>query len=145
MSVAAGGVEAIPFGLLVFVAGSLLAANVWGVVDARLATTAAAGEAARAYVEAPDPAVASDAASQAARDAIAGHGRDPDRLRLELVHEHGQAWGRCVRVTAVARYSVPAATIPWIGGWGDATEVASSHSELVDPHRAGIPGAVSCG
>ncbi len=141
---AVGGVEAIPFGVLVFVAGSLLAANVWGVVDARLATTAAAREAARSYVEAPDASAAERDAAGAARQALAGYGRDPDRLRLQVDRERGRAWGRCVRVTVLAGYSVPVAAIPWVGGWGEGVEVSSSHSELVDPHRAGIPGAAAC-
>ncbi|MGV3758684.1 MAG: hypothetical protein ACO1PW_03960 [Actinomycetota bacterium] len=41
------GIEAIPFGLLIFVLGGLLLANAWAVVDAKLATDAAAREAVR--------------------------------------------------------------------------------------------------
>jgi Mg2+/Co2+ transporter CorC len=37
-----GGLEALPFGLLIFVVGALLIANVWAVVDAKLAVSAAA-------------------------------------------------------------------------------------------------------
>jgi hypothetical protein len=36
---------------------------------------------------------------------------------------------------------VPALTIPWIGGLGSGIEVTSSHSELVDPYRSGVPGS----
>jgi hypothetical protein len=45
------GIEALPFGFLVLVAGSLLLANAWAVVDAKFAASAAAREAVRVYVE----------------------------------------------------------------------------------------------
>ena len=50
-----GGIEALPFGLLIFVVGSLLIANAWAVVDAKFATDAAARQAVRTFVEADDP------------------------------------------------------------------------------------------
>jgi hypothetical protein len=43
-----GGIETLPFGLLVFVVGSLLVAQAWAVVDAKLAVDAAASRAATA-------------------------------------------------------------------------------------------------
>src|SRR5207248_1263005 len=48
-----GGIEAVAFGVLVFVLGLLIVVNAWGVVDAKVAAAAAAHDAARAYVEAP--------------------------------------------------------------------------------------------
>ena len=53
-----GGIEALPFGLLVFVVGSLLIANAWAVVDAKFATDAAARQAVRTFVEGTDEAAA---------------------------------------------------------------------------------------
>src|SRR5919202_3284931 len=67
----AGG-EALPFGVLVFVFGVLLIANAWAVVDAKLAVSAAAREATRAYVEAPPGGDAMAAADAAAREAVDG-------------------------------------------------------------------------
>ena len=43
------GMEVIPFGLLTFVVGALLVANAWAVIDAKMAVSAAAREATRAY------------------------------------------------------------------------------------------------
>jgi mannose-1-phosphate guanylyltransferase len=57
-----GGIEVIPFGILTFVIAMLVIANAWGAIDADLATTSAAREAVRAFVEAPDE----DAAQQQA-------------------------------------------------------------------------------
>jgi hypothetical protein len=134
-----GGIEALPFGLLIFVAGSLLIANAWAVVDAKLATDAAARQAARTFVEATDEQLAFDAAAEAGRAAIAGHGRDPDRAAITPVGAFGLA--RCDRATFEATYEVPALSIPLIGGYGTAPfAVRSSHSEIVDPFRSGLDG-----
>jgi hypothetical protein len=134
-----GGIEAIPFGLLIFVLGALLIANAWAVVDAKFATDAAAREAARAFVEGRDEATAFAAAEQAGRDAIAGHGRDPDRARVGAVGAFGLE--RCERATFEAVYEVPALSIPLIGGYGTAPfRVRSTHSEVVDPFRDELDG-----
>lgn len=137
---AVGGLEAIPFGLLVFVVGVLLIANAWAVVDAKLAVTAAAREAARTWVEGDGETLD---AQQAARDALLGHGRDPERLVLDLQAPTG--FGRCAPVVVRATYTVPALALPWIGGFGDGFDVSARHSERVDPFRDGVPGeAASC-
>jgi hypothetical protein len=138
------GVEVLPMGLLVFVVGALLVANAWAVVDAKLAGGVAAREAGRAYVEAATEADAVARADRAGREVIEGHGRRGDRLRLTVAHEADQAWGRCVRVTVTARYRVPALTLPWIGGLADGFEARSSHSERIDPYRAGLPAGGRC-
>ena len=36
---------------------------------------------------------------------------------------------------------MPALTLPWIGGYGHGFTVTSTHSELVDPFRNGVPGS----
>ena len=41
-----GGIEVLPFGVLIFVVGSLLVANAWAVVDTKFMVTSAAREAA---------------------------------------------------------------------------------------------------
>jgi hypothetical protein len=150
-----GGIEALPFGLLIFVVGVLLIANAWAVVDAKLAVDAAARQASRHYVEADvggghTADEAAEAAVRAGLDALAAHGRDPAAASLGLSSLEpvgGQeGFSRCARATFTARYEVPALTIPWIGGFGDGFAVTSSHSELVDPYRDGVPGsAEACG
>jgi hypothetical protein len=136
---AVGGLEAIPFGFLVFVVAVLLIANAWAVVDAKLAVTAAAREAARTWVEGDG----SDTdARSAAADALLGHGRDPDRLTLDLAAPTG--FGRCAQVVVSASYTVPPLALPWIGGFGDGFEVSSRHAERVDPFRDGLEGEAAC-
>jgi len=150
-----GGIGALPFGLLIFVVGILLIANAWAVVDAKLAVDAAARQAGRSYVEADvgDAFTAGDAeaaAVRAGREALAVHGRDPEAASVALTGLDtvgGQVgFTRCARATFTARYEVPALTIPWIGGFGDGFQVTSTHSELIDPYRDGVPGsAEGCG
>lgn len=134
-----GGIEALPFGLLIFVLGALLMANAWAVVDAKFATDAAARQAARTFVEGADTATALAQAQEAGRAAIAGHGRDPARARIQPVGSPQLV--RCERATFQVEYEVPALSLPLIGGYGRAPfRVRSTHSELVDPFRSGLPG-----
>lgn len=146
----AGGIEALPFGVLVFVVGTLLVANAWAVVDAKLAVDAASRQATRHFVEAEvagtgavDDAAAS--AREAGLAALAAHGRRAERADVRLtglVPAPGQAgYSRCARATFTATYVVPALSLPWIGGFGNGIDVVSSHSELVDPYRHGVPGS----
>jgi hypothetical protein len=151
----AGGVEALPFGLLTFVVGSLIAVNAWAVVDAKFAVDAAARQATRSYVEAEiDGAgggasdrtrAAEDAAVEAGLAALTAHGRDPAAAQVALTALEpvgGQSgFTRCARATFTASYEVPVLTLPWIGGFGHGIDVTSSHSELVDPYRSGVPGS----
>ena len=127
-----GGIEVLPFGMLIFVVGTLLVANAWAVVDAKLAVDAAAREAARTFVEGDGRPAGDAAARRRRREAIAGHGRDPGRLVLEL---RAPAGLRPLRrsSTVGATYPVPAVPLPWIGGVGDGI------SGRRPPRRAGRP------
>jgi hypothetical protein len=145
-----GGIEVLPFGLLVFVVGTLLVANAWAVVDAKLAVDAAAREAARHFVEADVPAAddfgdAEAAARRAGYEALAAHGREAARSTVQLAaleSPDGQVgFARCARATFTARYDVPVLRLPWIGGFGSGLDVTSRHSELIDPYRDGVPGS----
>lgn len=135
-----GGIEALPFGLLIFVLGALLIANAWAVVDAKFATDAAARQAARTFVEGSDTDTALADALAAAREAIAGHERDPDRAEVRAVGVLELA--RCAQAAFEVVYEIPALSLPLIGGYGRAPfTVRSTHRELVDPFRNGLPGA----
>lgn len=131
----AGGLEAVVFGLLVFVAGSLLLVNAWAVVDANLAAANAAREAVRAFVEATgDVEVARAHASAIALEVIEGHGKDPSRARLEWSGD----LERCATVTATVSYSVPTVFVPWLHVFGGDIRTSAHHSEIVDPYRGGL-------
>ncbi len=138
------GIEAIPFGLLLFVAGALLIANAWAVIDVKMAVNAASREAARRYVEATDHASGRQAADDAAREALAGHGHNPDRATISGPDD-ASAFTRCNRISFRVSYPVPAISLPFIGGFGTGFTVSSTHSELVDPFRNDVPGEAVCG
>lgn len=138
----AAGAEVVPFGFLVLVAGALLVANLWGVVDARATAASAAREATRAFVEAPTTGDGDEAATAAAATVVEGAGRDPSRLTL--VRQDGEDFTRCRRITYEAGYPVPALRLPWIGGFGQAFVARARHSEIVDPFRSGLSGEASC-
>ena len=135
------GAEGLVFGFLIFVVGLLVVANAWAVVDAKIAVTAAAREAARAYVEAPSAPEAALAAQAAAESAIVGHGRE-GRPRLELA---GEPFGRCARISIEAEYDVALAAIPVVAVSDRVFTVAARHSEVVDPYRSsGATGFAKC-
>ena len=132
--------EVLPFGLLTFVVGALLVANAWAVIDAKIAVSAAAREATRAFVEAPvdtDPFMSAEAA---ARSAIEGAGRDPAELVLTPLEA---TFARCETVTFQASYQIPALRVPWVGGFGDGFTASARHAEVVDPYRTGVPRTVN--
>lgn len=132
-----GGLEVLPFGFLVLVVGVLLVANVWAVIDAKVAAESASREAARAYVESNDDAAALDTSRAAAREAMRGHGRDDERARY--VPPTDASFRRCARITWTVEYDVPTLTLPWIGGLGGGVITArASHSEVIDPYRSGV-------
>ena len=136
-----GGFAGLLFGLLLFVAGTLLVAFAWGIVDTKSALVDAARRAGRTYVQSPDPVVAARDATLAAADTLAGYGRDPSRGRVRFESE---GWGRCDRVTVVVSYPSPLLYLPFVGRVGTGQSVQADHSELVDPYRSGLPGAAAC-
>ncbi len=135
---AVAGIEVLPFALLLFMIGTLFVANVWAVVDAKLAVGAAAREATRTYVEADDPAGADALAREVALETLAAHGRgDAGRITIDPP-ELDRPFGRCTRVTITVHYRVPALALPWLGGLGDGIDAVATHSEVVDAYRGGL-------
>lgn len=137
-----GGLEALPFSVLVFVGGSLLLLNAWGVIDARFAVASAVREATRTYAEAADPVSGDAAARHTAREAMESYGRDPDRLHLSTPQGR---FVRCARVSYTATYPVPAVRVPFVGGFGGDVVVSVTHTERIDDLRSRLPGEARCG
>jgi hypothetical protein len=133
------GLEALAFGVLVFVFGTLIVVNAWAVVDAKFATSAAAREAVRAVVQSERPdltaAQLEARAAAAARQAFAAHGYAAaptlidTRLRL----------ARCATVAVTVELEVAATVVPGLAA--PATyPVRSTYAEVVDPFRSGLEG-----
>ena len=136
-----GGIEVLPFALLIFVVGILLVANAWAAIDAKMAASAAAREAARPYAELPAGSDAGDGwarAAQAGADAFAAYDLPADRLELRPVLDPGPT--RCARVVVEANIRLPIIVVPWVGGFTDGLVIRARHSELVDPYRSGLEG-----
>lgn len=136
---AVGGLEALPFGVLVFVVGTLIVVNAWGVVDAKMTVAGAAREAVRAYVEAPVGSDAEALAHTAAQQTMNALGRTAREPQVTL----SGAFTRCARVTATVAYPIPALRLPWVGSLGSFT-ARSTASEVVDPLRSGVAGEATC-
>jgi len=137
-----GGVEVLPFGLLIFVALALVIANAWAVVDAKMAAEDAAREAGRAFVEAHDPSAAPGAARAAGRAAVAGVGRDPSRLDISI---SAAAYERCEVVQVATGYRMAALTVPFVGRLGSGLVVHGHHREVIDPFASGLGPRNRCG
>jgi hypothetical protein len=142
----AGGMEVLPFGLLVFVAGTLFLVNVWGVVDTRFAADAAAREAARWVVESASQAATPEqvraGAAEVARATMADHGR-PRAIDVR-VDPPGATFVRCERIRVTVVADVPAIRLPFLGGFARSFEVRATRSEIVDPTRAGVACTATC-
>lgn len=138
-----GGFAGLLFGLAIFVIGTLLVAYAWSVVETKAAASAAAREAARSYVQAPNAVVGIDAARQAALAALTGRVSSPGRAAVELT---SGVFGRCQRITFSVSYPAPALELPLVQTIGPlgGHMVRAEHSELVDPYRTGLPGVARC-
>lgn len=137
----AGGFGGLLFGLLFLGVGTLLVASAWGVLDTKFAADAAARQAVRTYVEAPDASAAATRAEEAADASLAGYGRDPSKAVVTLV---AGRFARCARVTIQVSYPAPVVVVPWVGEVATGGTVSARHSELVDPFRTGLAGTSSC-
>ena len=139
-----GGWEVIPFGILIFVVGSLFIVNVWAIVDARLAVGDAAREGARAYVLATNPVDAEHGEQAAVATSISGRGHHHREIVVApVVVDPG--FVRCATVTVRVSEQVPAIVLPFIGGFGHGFNVTGTHRELIDPFRADLPAESACG
>lgn len=141
----AAGVEAVPFGVLVFVTGTLLAVNVWSAVDARVAVDGAARDYLRAYTAAPDPGVARASGRSAAASSMAARRSGAANAR---VTDPPEPFGPCRPATVVVELATPTIRAPFVGSLGTTT-VRAVRTELVQPHGAardapGATGATPC-
>jgi hypothetical protein len=131
------GAEALLFGTLVLVTGTLVATAAWGVLTSRAALDDAAREYLRAYTEADSPVAAIAAGREAARTSLAGDGVDADVVML--VEPDPSTFGPCAEAGVELHLDRPAIRLPFVEDFG-AVRVEVRHAELVDPHREMAPG-----
>ncbi|WP_419915513.1 hypothetical protein [Candidatus Poriferisodalis sp.] len=135
------GAEVLPFVVLVFIGGTLVFAQAWAALDAKIAAVAGAREAARTFVEHRGPRFgdAADASVAAGMQAMSGH-----RLSGEAsVRPVGTTrLRRCERVTFEAAREVPRLAL--LGSRWSPVTVGARASEIVDPFRHGLRGRAPC-
>jgi hypothetical protein len=135
------GLEALIFGVLVFVFCTLILVNGWAVVDAKFATNAAAREAVRTVVQSPAPGGEASMIASArgpAQLAAAAHGFAPDEVGIERPEGASvlePCRGAPVRLAVEVR--VPATLLPGFQTRA-AYVVRSVHEEQIDPFRSGL-------
>jgi hypothetical protein len=134
-----GGFEAVAFGMLVLVMGTLIIGNAWGVIDARTAANEAAREAARAFATAPaqTDAQAEDLAQHTAAATLAQLGWRGPGFSVRRVQG---SFVRCALVTYEVDIAVPVLRLPWLQAGVSVFRATATHSERVDPYRSGVPG-----
>jgi hypothetical protein len=133
---AVAGVEALAFGALVFVLGTLLVANLWAAVDGRSAADGAARAAARAVLLADPGSDAAAVADRAALAALAAHGVPADRTVDVRVRG---TLARCEVVEVTVAHQVPLVVLPSVGVGRRVVTVRSTHAAVVDPFASGLP------
>lgn len=145
------GSESLVFGCLIFVVGTLLVVNAWGVVDARMTADAVARQVARTLVEAdPDDGLGADLRSVAA--GVADQMGRPTAVTLgyrdaggSAVTDPAKLLVRCQRVTVTATLATSTVHLPFVDNdWGPPWQVTGTHTEVVDPFRSGLPGEADC-
>ena len=129
---AVAGLEGVMLGVLVLVAGSVVVAHAWSVVQTRRTLDGAAREYLRSYTEADDPDAASAAGRRALDDVLNGEGS----RRVDVVTRlpDPATFGPCARSTVSLSAVVPGVHLPFVGDLASTT-VEVTHSELVDAHR----------
>ena len=142
---AVGGVEGLAFGVLIFVMGTLVIANAWSVIDTKMAVSAAAREAARAYVESGSPS-GEASARRAAEATMRGHGHRSEDVVVEITSDGNlTAYRRCESAIATVTAAVPQVALPLLGRHASVTSVQATHAEVIDPYRSGLEGTAACG
>lgn len=135
------GAEALAFGVLIFVIGTLIVVNAWAVVDTKMAASAAAREAARLVVESPDLSYAElqGRAQAVAQATVHGHGKELAQLgTVSFGLGTDGRLTRCERITVRVPISLPTVELPLVSGFGGSFQLTGTHTEIVDPFRSGL-------
>ena len=136
-----GGLEALVFGILIFILGTLVIVNAWAVIDVKMQLAGAARDGVRAFAQAGPTSDPMAVATAAARTVMVDQGRDPSRMTVI----GSGSLARCARVALKVSYRVPLITVPLLGGFGYGFTASARDSQMVDPYRSGLPGEAACG
>ncbi len=129
---AVAGLEGLMLGVLVLVAGTVLVANAWSVLEVRRSLDGAGREYLRAYTQAASPTDALASGRRALHDVL--DGERGSMAGVEVTEPDPSWFGPCASATVTLSATVPAARLPFIGTIASTT-VEVTHTELVDAHR----------
>lgn len=143
------GAEALAFGVPIFVLGTIMIINAWGVVDAKSAANAASREVSRYVTESvgiDPPELVHERARSVAVLTLRGHGFAESRLQqVQVTAPGGQGLVRCALVRSVVTVRVPTVRLPLFGAFGGTYDVRGRSEERIDPLRTGLDGEVRDG
>ncbi len=131
------GLDALLFGTLILVAGTVLIVNLWSVVETRTALDAATREYLRTYTASADGPTAAVRADAAARTVLEQRGTPLRSLQIDPPEV--ARFGPCEPSRVQLNATVPAVRLPFLDDLG-ATVVSVSATELIPPHRELAPG-----
>ena len=115
-------------------------ANLWVVLDAKMAVSSAARNAVQAYVEQSTPADAESAARAEASELLSA--RFPERWTTQTSADRFE---RCQPIAIRVAVDIPLIAVPFLGSLGGTKTVSATHRSRIDPFRSGVPGEVDCG
>ena len=128
-------------GCIVLVIGLVFVfSNLWMVLDAKMAVSGAARNAAQAYVEANSQQGAESAAQTEVRELLAP--RFAGRWNAETTIGRFE---RCQPISVEVSVTLPLIAVPFLGSVGGTKTVSARHASRIDPFRSGVPGEVDCG
>jgi hypothetical protein len=130
----AAGVEALPFGVLVFVTGTLIAVSAWGVVTARGLADSVAREYLRGYTRATSATQAGTEGRRLAAAVMAARSVEASRVTIT----EPTNFVACAPATVRVRIVVPLLRAPFVGDLTE-TAVEVERTDRVDPYRVGVP------
>jgi hypothetical protein len=135
-----GGIEAVPFSILIFVVGMIMAINGWGVVHTQTNARSAARAAVRVFVEQNNFDLAQQKAHATAIETLRRSGFATDRASIAIDFPNGDTWHRCARVRIVVSLPTRTFPAPFVGSLFSWISVRAAESGLVDAYRSGIDG-----
>ncbi len=128
-------------GCIVLIIGLVFVfANLWAVIDAKMAVSSAARNAAQAYVEESTPGDAEFAARAEARELLSS--RFPERWNAQMSSD---GFERCQPVSVRVTVDIALISVPFLGSFGGTKTVSATHRSRIDPFRSGVPGEIHCG
>lgn len=128
------GLETLPFGVLVFISGTLLVVNAWAIVTNRTTADSIAREYLRAYTKATTRTDALASGQRVVDALVDARGLPRDRVRIEPP----ATWAACDVAVVTVHLTVPEVRAPFLGGFGS-TDLVVTHRDRIDAYRQGVP------